>query len=200
MANFSVGSSVKGVSAYINRLNKIADATKNSFDKNSNLIGERYRDIARENLRSVSHTQRYGDLLIPEIYYIKDKKGVSIVAGMMPEAIEQLYYAEFGAGMVSKNHPLANEYGWQYDMKAHGEKGWRFTPMESTKIKEISGEQAGAYYEIGEPFKYQRKNGKWVAWTRSSEPTLFMYNTYRRILTDGYIAKLIKDDIEKIKY
>lgn len=200
MAKFRMESSVKGVSAYINRLNKISETTKNTLDKNANKIGERYRDVARNNLQNSFHTQRYGDLLVNQIYYIKGKNEIKIVAGMMPDAIEQLYYAEFGAGMVDIKHPLANQVGWQYDVKQHGEKGWRYRTTENDKIETIDKDSVKSYYEEGKPFKYQRKNGSWVAWTTYSTPTLFMYNTNKQIINDGYISKLIEDDIDQIKY
>ena len=114
MTKFSVGYSTKGISAYINRLNAITNGTKESINNNLDEIGERYTKIAQDNLKNAFHTQRDGDLLATEIHYRKDKNSVSIVAGMFPDSIEQLNYAEFGAGMVSKEHPLAKEINWQW--------------------------------------------------------------------------------------
>lgn len=200
MANYKIKTSTTGIDDVINSLNKINDYNidfKDSLDE----IGQRYTKIAQDNLKGAFHTQKQGDELAKEIHYLRDKNSVTIVAGMFPDYIEALYYAEFGAGMVSNKHPLANEYGWEYDVNNHGDKGWHFTPNEFTKIKEIDGSEAGAYYEMGEPFKYTRENtGKMVAWVKSSEPTLFMYNTHRQMLSDGFIAKIIKDKIENIKY
>ena len=41
---------------------------------------------------------------------------------------EDMYYLEFGTGIVgAKNpHDEATKIGWTYDMKDHGEKGWTF--------------------------------------------------------------------------
>ena len=200
MANYKLKTSVKNADRMIDYLEQFNDYNID-FKDNLDEIGQRYTKIAQNNLKEAFHTQKDGDLLASEIHYLKDKNSVTIVAGMFPDYINALYYAEFGAGMVSNKHPLANEYGWEYDVNNHGDKGWHFTPNEFTKIQEIHGSEAGAYYEMGEPFKYTRENtGKMVAWVKSSEPTLFMYKTHKELLNDGFVAQIIKDKIDKIKY
>lgn len=41
---------------------------------------------------------------------------------------EDMYYLEFGTGIVgaSKPHPEASKNGWRYDINKHGDKGWTF--------------------------------------------------------------------------
>lgn len=41
---------------------------------------------------------------------------------------EDMYYLEFGTGIVGakKPHPEASKIGWGYDINSHGEKGWTF--------------------------------------------------------------------------
>ena len=204
MANFSVGSSVKGVSAYINRLTKIEGVVENVIPKSFNKIATRYTNIAKKNLMATTHSQKYGDELASEIYYTIDDKGINIIAGMSQDYIKQLYYAEFGAGMVGRKHPLANAYGWQYDLNKHGKKGWRYKTTQADKTKTIDmethPESAQVHYDSGIPFKYQRKDGSWIAWTNYSKPALFMYKTHKAIQQDGYLENLILEDLKNLKY
>ena len=40
---------------------------------------------------------------------------------------EEATYAEFGTGMIGSSTPHPNNsMGWEYDLNAHGSKGWRF--------------------------------------------------------------------------
>lgn len=184
MADFSVGFKVSGINSLVKQLEKYANVG-DTIDNHLEEIGERYTKVAQDNLKRAIHTQKYGDLLADEIHYRKDKHGVTIIAGMFPDYIKQLYFAEFGAGMVSSQHPLAQEYGWTYDINNHGEEGWAYYTTTNDK-----GIQNGISTPI---FK---NDGRIVALVKSSEPALFMYNTYRTILGDGFIAKLIKDSLE----
>ena len=199
MPDYKIKTSATGILGLIRRLEKIENSNLN-LNKEMDDIGKKYTTKAQQYLKNSSHTQKEGDLLANEIYYTKDNNSITIIAGMSPEYINALYYAEFGAGMVDKKHPLANKTGWKYDIKKHGTSGWRFTPNENTKLEEIDGKDAKYYYLRQESFKYRRDNGTWTAWVKSSEPSLFMYNTHKDILKDGYVAKLIKDKIENIKY
>ena len=199
MADFKLKSSATGILGLIRRLEKIEKSNLN-LNNEMDEIGKKYTQVAQANLKNSYHTQKDGDLLADEIHYVKSKDSVTIVAGMSLEYINALYYAEFGAGMVDKKHPLSNQYGWKYDVNNHGRDGWRFVANENTKIQEVEGSEVKYAHLRQENFKYKRKNGKMIAWVKSSEPTLFMYNTHKQILKDGYVAKLIKDKIENVKY
>ena len=138
MADYKIKTSATGILGLIRKLEKLENANLN-LNNEMDDIGKKYTKIAQDNLKGASHTQKDGDLLANEIYYTKDNNSITIIAGMSQEYINALYYAEFGAGMVSKKHPLANQTGWKYDVNKHGTDGWRFTPNENTKIEEIDG-------------------------------------------------------------
>lgn len=114
------------------------------------------RDIAKDTLLKAYHTQKAGNLLVADIYvdgdYIKAGRGYSI---------EDMWYAEYGAGKVSEQHPLANKIGWEYDLKGHGDNGWWY----KTTIMDKN------------PKKIEYDNGKIYAFTKSSRPAKFMYKS-----------------------
>lgn len=196
MANYKLKTSSKGIDEAINYLSQFNEYNID-FKDNLDEIGQRYTKVAQDNLKEAFHTQKQGDELAKEIHYLRDKNSVTIVAGMFPDYIEALYYAEFGAGMVSWKHPLAREYGWEYDVNNHGEKGWVYWTTENDKgwlYGDVDGERHYKLYDKG------KNAGKIKAWVKSSEPTLFMYKTHKALLNDGFIAQIIKDKIDKIKY
>lgn len=60
---------------------------------------------------------------------LKDSILISKIVGDLVRVYTNLAYAkyvEFGTGVVAKGnpHPTSNEFGWNYDVNEHGEKGW----------------------------------------------------------------------------
>lgn len=191
--------SISGVNSVIRSLKSMANKLQQTEENALNKIGKKYTKVAKRNLLNANHTQRDGDTLANEIYYSINGHNISIIAGQTPEVISQLYYAEFGAGMVSKQHPLANLNDWQYDVKGHGIKGWRYKTTQNDKTPLVSGEQAKAFYQEGKPYVIRTKDGELTGWTRYSQPTLFMYNTYKRITKDNYLSELLAQGIPELK-
>ena len=62
-------------------------------------------------------------------------------------------YVEFGTGVVGSQSPHPNPQGWQYDINAHGDKGWIY---------------------------YDDENGQF-RWTKGFKSRPFMYNTARQL-------------------
>lgn len=190
---------ISGVDSVIKRLKSLSRKINKVEKEALNKIGEKYTEVAMFNLLNSDHTQRYGDRLASEIYFDVGEHKVSIIAGMSRDYIEQLYYAEFGAGMVSREHPLAQQNNWQYDVKKHGDKGWRYITTSDDKAPVIDKMLFRDYYEQGKPFIIENKRGTLVAWTKYSQPTLFMYNTYKQIQQDNYMVELLSEGVEELK-
>lgn len=115
---------------------------------------QKARDVATTTLLQAYHTQKMGDTLAQDIYV----EGDTIYAGLN-DTVEDMWYAEYGAGKVSEVHPKANEIGWQYDIKGHGDKGWVYKTTHNDK----------------NPNKFNTNKQGLMAWTTSSRPAKFMY-------------------------
>ena len=81
--------------------------------------------------------------------YFSTKTGVGIIRADAYYAI----YVEFGTGVVGSQSPHPNPQGWQYDVNAHGDKGWVY---------------------------YDDENGQF-RWTKGFKSRPFMYNTAREL-------------------
>lgn len=93
---------------------------------------------------------------------LRDSIIISDVVNNMVRVIadsEYAKYVEFGTGSIGINnpHPKASEYGWEYDINAHGDAGW----------------------------KYQDRDGNWH-WTAGQEAHLFMQSAWED-LNEHYI-------------
>lgn len=60
---------------------------------------------------------------------------------------EEATYAEFGTGMMGEGtpHPLGN-LGWQYDVNAHGDRGWRYIGQGGLLVHTLGYPAFSTYY------------------------------------------------------
>lgn len=141
-----------------------------------NEIRQKARDIAITTLLQAYHTQKMGNLLTVDIYvdgdYIKAGRNYTI---------EDMWYAEYGAGKVSQEHPKAKEIGWEYDLKDHGDSGWWYkTTIMDKNLKKIEFDNGGIY-----------------AWTNSSRPARFMYKAGQWIEQNA--TKILERKMRSVK-
>ena len=135
------------------------------------------KSIAINTLLKAYHTQKYGDFLADQIFI----SGDYVMAGVGQKGIQSMVYAEFGAGKVSEQHPLANKIGWEYDIKGHGDNGWWYRTTTLDK----------------NPKKIEFDNGKIYAWTTSSRPARFMYKAGKWL--DDNIDKILERKMRSVK-
>lgn len=84
-------------------------------------------------------------------------------------------YLEFGTGIIGADnpHPIAGDFGWQYDVNGHGEFGWWY-PTDDT-----------------DPNPYKKIiDGSVYGWTRGQVGQRFMYSTAQYLRNDGYIQAI----------
>lgn len=133
----------------------IQEKTNEALDE----IRQKARDIAITTLLQAYHTQKMGDELAQDIYI----DGDTIYAGLN-DTVQDMWYAEYGAGKVSETHPKANEIGWQYDIKGHGDKGWIYktTPSDKNPRKIYSSYGMLAWTNSSRPARFMYKAGQWI--------------------------------------
>lgn len=99
---------------------------------------------------------------------------------------DKAVYIEFGTGIVGSNdaHEMASESGYKYDVKNHGQKGWRFTrhvddgepldlPNGSYTIKTLG--HTGMWFDIR---------------TQGAPATMFLYNAAMNFLEDKVYERI----------
>ena len=111
--------------------------------------------------------------------------------GILETTEEQMTYIEFGTGIVGKSspHELADENDYQYDVNAHGEKGWTFTHYadnkldvkESNIISRSKGNHSGLWKKIR---------------TRGAEAERFMFNALSDFYNGGVYGQIYKQALE----
>lgn len=111
--------------------------------------------------------------------------------GIVETAEEQMTYIEFGTGIVGKSNPheLADENGYEYDVNAHGEKGWTFTYYADNKldvkdsniISRSKGNHAGMWEKIH---------------TKGVEAERFMFNAFSDYYNGGVYRQIYKTALE----
>lgn len=76
-------------------------------------------------------------------------------------------FVEFGTGIVGNNnpHPDLAILGWEYDVNGHGDLGWWYPTTAADKNK----------------YKYRKKNGDYLAWTKGMPSRPFMFNTAQEL-------------------
>ena len=149
----------------------IREKTNEALDE----VRQKARDIAINTLLQTYHTQKMGDTLAQDIYI----DGDTIYAGMN-DTIEDMWYAEYGAGKVDESHPKASQIGWQYDIKGHGDSGWIYRTTQYDK----------------NPNRFNTKYGT-MAWTNSSRPVKFMYRASQWATQN--IDKILEKKMRSVK-
>ena len=150
----------------------IREKTNEALDE----IRQKAREIATTTLLQAYHTQKMGDELAQDIYI----DGDTIYAGIN-DTIDDMWYAEYGAGKVSEEHPKANEIGWQYDVKGHGDSGWIYKTTPNDK----------------NPNKFNTTRFGVMAWTNSSRPAKFMYRAGQWIEQNA--TKILEKKMRSVK-
>lgn len=136
-------------------------------------------DVAKTKLLQADHTQKYGDLLVKEVGMKTDGKVVTIYAPYRTNTSEmrkQMYYAEYGAGVTTKQ--------------------WRYHTTPNDKSRELPIDEKGRV--IGsrkESYHYQTKKGTWIGVTDRSKPVKYMAGARHFIIINAR-----GDIINKVNY
>lgn len=99
------------------------------------------------------------------------KKGNPVV---LENAYDKAVYIEFGTGIVGSNesHEQASESGYEYDINAHGERGWSFV---------VSSDEMADGVDLPEKYYSKSKTdhtGMWFAIrTKGAPATMFLYQS-----------------------
>ena len=60
---------------------------------------------------------------------------------------EEATYAEFGTGVIGEGTPYPNnDFGWEYDVNEHGEKGWRYIGVDGSLVHTLGYPAFATYY------------------------------------------------------
>lgn len=132
-------------------IREVAQFKKEFLEKCNQLVkaltdeGAKIAKIQVEQLDAVYTSELLNSI---EGYYSPTSKVGIIKAGAYYAA-----YVEFGTGVVGSRSAHPNLQGWQYDVNAHGDKGWVY---------------------------YDEKSGNF-RWTKGFKSRPFMYNTAREL-------------------
>lgn len=176
----------------LNGMKQYRSKLKSALDNTISYLAVVGRDYAKQNLLVAYHTQKEGDTLADNIISIH--KGVQshkyyrseiwATYSNLQEDILKTYYLEYGAGNVQTRHPYAVSIGWVYDLTGASTRtanGWYYYTL--------------PYDKNPNKFELKRSPTGYIAYTKSSEPTMFMYNTRKyleRVMDGSNIKKLIK--------
>lgn len=181
----SIDKAIKKIEAYQKRIENL----KPDFLK---ACAEKVAELANNNISEYE----YDAPIIAEIKSgWRTKKGDTENSIILYNESEKATYIEFGVGQVGAGtHSEADEAGYEYDINAHGDKGWRFPIGEDDNL------------DLREPYYTQafqtRKSGKYggayfVIKTKGEPATMFLFNAFMdfkdRELYKDIWNKLVKD-------
>lgn len=126
MIRFSIDSNITDLIKWVEEIPSVV-----AFDRVAESCARIFAERARARLAASGALQEDINRFVSAITF--EKVGESkwrISAGKYgdDQLKDDMYYLEFGTGIVGANkpHPEASKYGWKYDINKHGDSGWTF--------------------------------------------------------------------------
>lgn len=173
----SIDKAIKKIEAYQKRIENL----KPDFLK---ACAEKVSELANNNISEYE----YDAPIIAEIKSgWRTKKGDTENSIILYNESEKATYIEFGVGQVGAGtHSKADKAGYQYDIHAHGTKGWGFYVDEGDSL------------DLRQPYYFDfYKGDKFWIWTKGEPATMFLFNAFMdfvdRELYKDIWNKLVKD-------
>ena len=159
-------------------VNKLLQALKATEDKIATVVSKALQQLGEMGVVNIGRlltVYGLGDSDVArsvELIKVNDSHFRIRATGKMTDiGVCQAVLLEFGTGIVGERQPhqVAAEFGYKYDINAHGDAGW-FYPTTLTDRN---------------PRKYVTKKGDVLAWTKGMPSRPFMYNTSVYLLSEA---------------
>lgn len=169
----NIGYSTKSIDKALKKIEEYRKQIVNFIPNFFQACADKIIELANNNLDNTDYYADVKEEIKSHWQPIRKEKNSYILENTSEKSV----YVEFGVGMVGEvsPHKNAEEAGYEYDVNAHGNKGWSFIVWYDDMIDLPKGS-----YKFG----YNKKNDYFIVRTKGAPSTMFVYQALQDFI-DG---------------